>query len=34
MIVPVGPNARPAGVASILEQELEALVKPLERDAI
>jgi hypothetical protein len=34
MTVPVGPEATPAQVASVLEQELEALVKLLERDAI
>ena len=34
MTVPVGPNAIPAQVATVLEQELEALVKLLHENTI
>ena len=34
MTVPIGPNVTPSQVAAVLEQELEALVKLLEKDAL
>jgi hypothetical protein len=34
MTVPVGPNATPAQVATVLEQELEALVKLLQKNTL